>query len=310
MKSHNYPFSLEQLLILRAIAVHKSFKEAAQTLCLTQPAVSIQMQHLEKQLQITLFDRGKKQIEFTETGLLLVRYSVRILNLCSESARALEDFRSFQNGTLLVGATQTSGTYLMPKVIGLFQQFYPSIEIQLQVDSTRKIVSDVLTRKLDIGFVDGEIPSDLKKLVDITPYVEDELALILPSSHSFTKVSFISKETLYNLKFLALDTNSRVSSLNNSVLEKNGIDVTRLKIEMEFNSVESLKTGVQAGLGAAFVSISSIRNEIELGSLSRVKIEDIRITRTLFLVLEPNRYNSKASEHFNNKMLTLLLNTL
>lgn len=309
MKSNNLPFSLDQLLILRAIAVDKSFKYAAQKLCITQPAVSIQMQNLEKQLEVALFDRVKKQIEFTETGILLVRYSNRILNLCTESIRALDDLSCFQSGKLIVGASQTTGTYLMPKVIGLFRQRYPSIEIQLQVNSTRKVVADIVNRHIDIGIVGGEIPHELKKIVDIMPYVEDELALILPYSHPFASLPYINKEDLYNLQFIALDPDSTIRSVIDGVLHQNGIDITRLTIEMELNSIESIKNAVQSGLGAAFVSVSSIRKELELGLLVGVKIKNVKITRLLSLVLDPNRYNSKASQNFYNEILTLFLKT-
>ena len=76
------PYTLEQLVILQAVANDGSFKNAARSLFLTQPAVSLQIQNLEKQLKTTLFDRTKKQIELTESGNLLVRYSNRILTLC------------------------------------------------------------------------------------------------------------------------------------------------------------------------------------------------------------------------------------
>jgi DNA-binding transcriptional LysR family regulator len=74
--NRNYlPYTLEQLVILRAIVNDGSFKNAARSLFLTQPAISLQIQNLEKQLKTTLFDRTKKQIELTESGNLLVRYS-------------------------------------------------------------------------------------------------------------------------------------------------------------------------------------------------------------------------------------------
>jgi DNA-binding transcriptional LysR family regulator len=75
MNRTHLPYTLEQLIILRAVANDGSFKNAAQSLFLTQPAVSLQIQNLEKQLKITLFDRTKKQVELTEAGNLLVRYS-------------------------------------------------------------------------------------------------------------------------------------------------------------------------------------------------------------------------------------------
>lgn len=305
MNRTHLPYTLEQLIILRAVANDGSFKNAAQSLFLTQPAVSLQIQNLEKQLKITLFDRTKKQVELTEAGNLLVRYSNRILALCEESSRVLDDLSELQSGKLVIGASQTTGTYLMPKIIGLFQQKYPNINVQLNVDSTRKIAWYIMNRQVDIGIVGGEIPKELKKILEITPYVEDELALIVPRSHPYAKKARIKKEDLYDLKFITLNSHSTIRTVVDDTLSKNGIDVTRLKIEMELNSIEAIKNAVQSSLGAAFVSVSAITKELELNLLSWVKIDDVKIKRMLCIILNPNRYKSKASENFTKEILTL-----
>ena len=294
MNRTHLPYTLEQLVILRAVAKGGSFKYAAQSLFLTQPAVSLQIQNLEKQLKTNLFDRTKKQIELTEAGTLLLRYSNRILALCEESSRVLDDLSELQSGKLVIGASQTTGTYLMPKIIGLFQQKYPNINVQLNVDSTRKVAWHLMNRQVDIGIVGGKIPKELRKILEITPYVEDELALIVPPSHPYVKLECIKKEDLYDLKFISLNSYSTIRTVVDDTLSKNGIDVTRLKVEMELNSIEAIKNAVQSSLGAAFVSVSAITKELELNLLNCVRIEDVKINRKLCIILNPNRYKSKA----------------
>jgi len=306
MNRTHLPYTLEQLVILRAVAKGGSFKNAAQSLFLTQPAVSLQIQNLEKQLKTNLFDRTKKQIELTEAGTLLLRYSNGILALCEESSRVLDDLSELQSGKLVIGASQTTGTYLMPKIIGLFQQKYPNINVQLNVDSTRKVAWHLMNRQVDIGIVGGKIPKELRKILEITPYVEDELALIVPPSHPYVKLECIKKEDLYDLKFISLNSYSTIRTVVDDTLSKNGIDVTRLKVEMELNSIEAIKNAVQSSLGAAFVSVSAITKELELNLLNCVRIEDVKINRKLCIILNPNRYKSKASENFTKEILTLL----
>lgn len=306
MNRTHLPYTLEQLVILRAVAKGGSFKNAAQSLFLTQPAVSLQIQNLEKQLKTNLFDRTKKQIELTEAGTLLLRYSNRILALCEESSRVLDDLSELQSGKLVIGASQTTGTYLMPKIIGLFQQKYPNINVKLNVDSTRKVAWHLMNRQVDIGIVGGKIPKELRKILEITPYVEDELALIVPPSHPYVKLECIKKEDLYDLKFISLNSYSTIRTVVDDTLSKNGIDVTRLKVEMELNSIEAIKNAVQSSLGAAFVSVSAITKELELNLLNCVRIEDVKINRKLCIILNPNRYKSKASENFTKEILTLL----
>ena len=301
------PFTLDQLRILKAIASEGSFKKAAESLYISQPAVSLQVQNLEKQLSVPIFDRGNRKASFTEEGEVLLRYGSRILSLCDESCRAIEDLRCLNGCTLLIGASQTTGTYLMPRLIGLFRQKYPQIAVQLQVHSTRRISWSVANGQVNLAIIGGKVPPELDNILQITPYAEDELALILPKLHPFSKLEYIQKEDLYRLRFIALDTQSTIRKVIDQVLKQNGIDSTRFKIEMELNSVEAIKNAVQSGLGAAFVSISAIAKELELGILQWVKIEDITIKRTLSIVVNPNRYRSKASQAFSKEILTLFI---
>jgi len=127
------PFTLDQLRILRAIASEGSFKKAADSLYVTQPAVSLQIQNLEKQLDVSLFDRGGRKAQLTEAGHLLLSYCDRILSQCQEACRALDDLHNLKGGSLIVGASQTTGTYLMPRMIGLFRQKYPDVAVQLDL---------------------------------------------------------------------------------------------------------------------------------------------------------------------------------
>ncbi|NJM77733.1 MAG: LysR family transcriptional regulator, partial [Acaryochloridaceae cyanobacterium RU_4_10] len=87
---------------------------------------------------------------------------------------------------------------------------------------------------------------------------------------------------------------------------RSNIDPRLLKIEMELNSIEAIKNAVQSGLGAAFISVSAIEKELKLGVLKRVMVENVVVKRTLSLILNPNRYRSKASEIFIAEILPKL----
>ena len=207
------PFTLDQLKILHAISNEGSFKRAAEKLYISQPAVSLQVQNLEKQINKPLFYRDKRKAYLTETGKLLIKYCERILNLCEETCLALDELNTLQSGALVIGASQTTGTYLMPRLIGLFRHKYPQIEIELQVHSTRKIAWGVATGRIDLAIVGGEVPQELKKDLELTPYAEDELALIIPTAHPFSSLKCIQKEDLYRLRFIALNTQSTIRNV-------------------------------------------------------------------------------------------------
>lgn len=181
------PFTLQQLRILKAVATEKNFTKAAEILYLSQPSLSKQIKTLENNLDILLLNRENNKISLTENGKVFLQYSERILALCEESCRALVDLKNGDRGNLTVGASQTIGTYLMPRVLALFAQNYPQIDLKVQVNSTRIIAKHVVNRDIDIAVVGGEVPNELKKNLKIEHFVEDELSLIIPKSHPFAK---------------------------------------------------------------------------------------------------------------------------
>ncbi|KGF73542.1 transcriptional regulator [Neosynechococcus sphagnicola sy1] len=297
------PFTLDQLRILKAIAAEGSFKRAADSLYVSQPAVSLQVQNLERQLDVPLFDRGGRRAQLTEAGHLLLSYGDKILTLCQETCRAIEDLQNLQGGTLIIGASQTTGTYLLPRMIGRFRQSYPDVAVQLHVHSTRRTSWSVANGQIDLAIIGGEVPAELQDSLQIIPYAEDELALIIPVFHALARPDTIQKEDLYELNFIALDSQSTIRKVIDQVLTRSGIDVHRLKIEMELNSIEAIKNAVQSGLGAAFVSIAAIEKELQIGILHHAKIDDLVIHRTLSVIVNPNRYRSKAAEAFSREVL-------
>lgn len=302
------PFTLQQLRILKAVATEKSFTKAAELLYLSQPSLSKQIKTLEKNLDVLLIDRENNKVSLTENGKVFLQYSERILSLCEESCRALIDLKNGERGNLTVGASQTIGTYLLPRVLALFAQNYPQIDLKVQVNSTRVIAKNVINREIDLAVVGGEIPHDLKKSLLVEEFVEDEFSLIIPKSHPFAAKRKITKEDLYHLNFITLNSNSTIRRFIDNILIQNQIETKQLKIIMQLNSIEGIKTAVSLGLGAAFVSSSAIEKEIELKTIEILKIENIRITRVLSIISNPECYKSRAFEFFYTELSALKSN--
>ena len=299
------PFTLQQLRILKAIATEKNFTKAAKVLYISQPSLSKQMKTLEKNLGITLINRESNKIFLTENGKIFLKYSERILALCEESCRALIDLKNGDRGNLKIGASQTIGTYLMPQILSLFAQNYPQIDLKIQVNSTPIIINNILKRKIDIAIVGGEIPNKFRKNLIIKNFVKDEIKLIISTIHPVAKKKIINKEDLYYLNFISLNSNSTIQKFIDSKLIQNQIETKQLKVIMELNSVEGIKTAVSLGLGAAFVSSLTIEKELKLKTIQILAIKNIRITRTISVISTSKHYNSKAFEFFYNELYRL-----
>ena len=300
-----YPFTLHQLNILRAVATEKNLTEAANLLYLSQPSVSKQIKILEKNLDISLIDREKNKISLTENGKVFFQYAERILSLCEESCRSINDLKNGERGSLTIGASQTIGIYLLPRVLSLAAKNYPQIHFNVQVNSTRIIVKNLINKEIDVAVVGGEIPNDFKKNLKVENFLTDEFRLIIAKSHPFTKQQSITRQDLYDLNFITLNANSTIRKFIESILSQNQIEPKKFKIIMELNSIEAIKTAVSLGLGAAFVSSSAIEKEIELKKIQILKIENIQMARQIFLISHLETYKSKAFQFFYNELVRL-----
>ncbi len=302
------PFTLDQMRILRAIVNEGSFKKAADSLYVTQPAVSLQIQNLEKQLEVTLFDRAGRKAQLTEAGQVLLKYCERVLTQCQEACRAIDDLHNLKGGSLVIGASQTTGTYLMPRMIGLFRQKFPDVSVQLQVHSTRRTGWSVANGQIDLAIIGGELPQELNELLDVIHYGTDELALVLPTKHHLARLVELTKEDLYRLNFISLDSQSTTRKVVDKLLANSGLEVQKLRIEMELNSLEAIKNAVQSGLGAAFLPVISIEREIAAGTLHKPLIADLEVRRELKLIEHPARYVSRSAIAFREEILPIFAN--
>jgi DNA-binding transcriptional LysR family regulator len=184
------------------------------------------------------------------------------------------------------------------------------VSVKLQVHSTRRTCWSVANGQLDLAIIGGEVPPELQDALEMRAFAEDELVLILPPKHLLNRGEVISRDELYQMRFIALDTQSTIRKVIDKILSQYDIDTSRFRVEMELNSIEAIKNAVQSGLGTAFVSNSAITKELELGTLQRGRIENISIRRTLWLIVNPNRYQSRAAETFTREVLPLFPNLL
>lgn len=300
-----YPFTLHQLRILRAVATEKNFTEASKLLYLSQPSVSKQIKILEKNLEISLIDREKNKISLTENGKVFLEYAERILSLCEESCRSINDLKNGERGNLTIGASQTIGIYLLPRVLALVAKNYPQIHFKVQVNSTGIIAKNLINKEIDVAVVGGEIPNNFKKNLKVENFLTDEFSLIIGKSHPFTNQESITQQDLYNLNFISLNAESTIRKFIETILSQNQIETKKLKIIMELNSIEAIKTAVSLGLGAAFLSSSAIEKEIELKKIQILKIENIQMARQIFLISNLETYKSKAFEFFYSELVRL-----
>src|ERR687895_2916237 len=147
-----------RLQVFHAVAKHLSFTKAAETLCMTQPAVTFQVKQLEEELNTRLFDRAQGRISLTPAGQVALDYAQRILALSAELDTRLKEMSGHAAGPLAIGASMTIGEYVLPQLIGKFKARFPAVVPTLFVGNSEAVQERVAERTLDLGFIESGSP--------------------------------------------------------------------------------------------------------------------------------------------------------
>ena len=130
-----------RLHVFYTVARLLSFTKAAESLHMTQPAVTFQVRQLEEHFNTRLFDRTHNRISLTEAGEKVYEYSERIFQLYNELENSVRELTGEISGILILGASTTIAEYMLPSLLGDFKAKYPDVNIRLKVSNTDGIVS-------------------------------------------------------------------------------------------------------------------------------------------------------------------------
>lgn len=284
--------NLHQLRIFYTVARLGSFSRAAEELRISQPSVSIQVADLERSLRVDLFEQLGKRIYLTDAGRVLEDYARRILNLVEESNSALAEVAGEYRGRLTIGASTTPGTYVLPRVIGAFQEQYPNVTVTLDIANTRRLQERILRNELDVGIVGWEVSSHN---LEVLPLLEDELMLVVPAGHQLAQAEAVQAKVLRDQRVILRERGSGTREAAEAALREAGVV---LSPAMELGSNEAIKEAVAAGLGVTILSTLAVAPEVAARRLVVVPIKDVSIRRSFRVVYHRDKRISKALRTF------------
>jgi LysR family transcriptional regulator, transcriptional activator of the cysJI operon len=267
-----------RLKVFRAVAEHLNFRKAAERLFLTQPAITLQIQALENDLGVRLFDRTAGRISLTHQGSILLGYANKVAELIAEAERELGADDGTVLGELSLGVSTTIAQYVLPRLLGAFLGENPRVQFSLHSGNTAEIVQLLLENKVSVGLIEG--PARERSL-HTEPFMEDELVLITARD---SEPDRFSRSQLLASNLLMREQGSGSRKVVEMALEKAGFKLKRFKKVMDLDSTEAIKSAVEAGLGVGFVSRWAISKELELGALKIAQVSALRITRHFTLV--------------------------
>lgn len=285
--------NLHQLRIFYVTAEHMSFTAAAERLYMTQPAVSMQVKALEKQLGVKLFERVSNQLALTEIGRALFQSAAAVLHAEDVALQVLEEMKGTSKGRLTLGTNTTGGMYVLPPILRAFKENHPAFHIVLQIDATDRIADRIAQNIVDIGFVGGPLQDGRFSTETI---FQDELVPIVSPSHPLAHASG-SLEDLAQQPFIVPEMGSRTRRIIERTFKEAGYDI---QVAMQMPGTEAVKKAVEANLGVAVVSRYAVLREARLGALCIPQVEGFPLWRPLEMVYRKQRYFSPAATEFRN----------
>jgi DNA-binding transcriptional LysR family regulator len=282
-----------RLQVFHTVARLLSFTKAAETLHMTQPAVTFQVRQLEEYFNTRLFDRTHNRISLTEAGAHVYEYADKIFELYSEMENSVREMTGEISGSLTIGASTTIAEYMLPALLGDFKVKYPDVNIHLKVSNTEGIVSMVENNTIDLGVV--EAPVGNKNLV-VEGCRPDQLVAIVPPKHPEAGRVTLTYEDLVKYPFICREEGSGTREVINEYIAQVSEDGSDgLRVAMELGSPEAVKGAVEAGMGISVVSRATIQKELRLETLVAINL-DPPLERPFSFVHQKQKFRARVME--------------
>jgi LysR family transcriptional regulator, low CO2-responsive transcriptional regulator len=287
-----------ELEVFLAAAEQENFSVAARKLHMSQPSISFQIQSLEQQLNVQLFQRIGHRIQLTQAGRDLLPIANEMMNLSCQIEEMMEAQQSVVTGSLRIGCTTTPGRYILPVLLGAFRQRFPGVQSIVDASTDRTAMEEKLLAK-ETDFAIFGLPPKSKKL-EVWPILTDELVLIVASTHPWAKRDQISPEELLEAEWVMREPGAATKQLTLTHLTERGMNPEELNVVMELGCPEAVVVAVENGCGVSFVSRVAIQRSLELGRVKTVAVENLSICRQILMARNPNGASTRIQLRFRD----------
>lgn len=292
---------LWHLKIFCKVIEQKSFSKAGEAVYISQPTVSSHMRDLEAHLGCRLVDRLSREAIPTKAGILLYSYAKKLIALYDEMESAMSGFQGNIKGNLVIGGSTIPGEYILPGIAGSFAKTYPDIKLSLIIGDTDKIINDTLSGFIELGVV-GAAKKDKRIQQEIL--IDDEMRLIVPSSHKWGKKKSVTIKMLMEEPFIIRERGSGTLKSIERNLNKAGYDINDFNIAAEMGSTEAVRQGIKNQVGISILSTIAVKEDLKAGSLKALAIDGLDLKRSFYLTLSKQRSLSPLSNAFITHMKT------
>lgn len=249
--------NLIQLETFRRLARETNFTRTAESLNLTQPAVTQHVRALQDHFRVKLVDLVGRRTVLTDAGLFLAERAERLLGNVEALEREMREFADVRAGELRIGATVTIGAYALPEIVARFNAAFPAMHLRVEVGNTEAMALAVKAGRVSLALVEG--PLDDADL-EIEPFADDELVLFAGPAHPLAaRGEPVELRELARWPFVTRESGSGTRSQVERVLHDAGLEPT---IALTLPSGEGIVRAVELGIGIAILSRLAIADAV------------------------------------------------
>jgi DNA-binding transcriptional LysR family regulator len=286
--------NISHLRTFLAVIDRGSFSEAAKSLGISQPAVTMQLQTLEADIGTTLLDRRYRRIDLTEAGRALEPHARKVLAEVESARKELTGLSGAVTGVLEIAASTTPGVYVIPRVLGAFATAYPEVSVRVTSDDTAGVIEAVESGAAHMG-VAGAVVKGAR--VVFQPLGHDELIAICPPTSALASRKKVALSELATEDWVARELGSGTRQTAELALSEAGVDPSRLRVVAQLGTGEAIVSAIEGGLGVALLSRHVAEKSLALGTVSRIDLAGEPMLRPFFTVL-PKGTPTRAAAAF------------
>ncbi|HRE16578.1 MAG TPA: LysR family transcriptional regulator [Rhodocyclaceae bacterium] len=283
-----------RLQVFHAVAIERNFTRAAESLFMSQPAVTFQIRQLEERYQVRLFERTPGNVTLTAAGELMFHYAEKIQALNDELERRLGDMTGEMRGILAIGASTSLAESVLPGILAEFNATYPQVRPRLIVGNAENIVGQVVSRTLEVALVGGRVDHVEVECIICS---EDTLDAYCAPDYPLAKVKAVSAKHLREYEYITREPGSGSRAAAEAWFSANGVKAEQLKTLMELGSPEALKQLVRGGAGFTIAPHLIFADDVECSRLVRIPLKPA-LTRPLTLIYPKDRFRSRLVSTF------------
>ena len=242
--------NIVQLEYLKEIYVCGSFSVAADRLGLTQPALSLQIQKLEEELEFKLIDRTKRPFQFTDEGKVFYEKSLEILRQIETLKQISINISEEVSGKVRVGVIPTLAPYLVPLFIQQLAKDYPALQLEIYELKTEVIINEIKMGDIDCGIISTPVSATN---ISVTPLFYERFYAYLSEDHPLFEEDSIDIKSIQQEDIWYLEEGNCFQNQVNSICQLNPQKKNKHQLVYHSNSIESLRRIVEHKRGLTFI---------------------------------------------------------